>query len=59
MIPEVLSRMGDGNVCFSTDYPHPDHPFAGVVAELAERADISEQSKKKILADNIVRAFKL
>jgi hypothetical protein len=26
---------------------------------LAERADISDQSKKKILADNVVRAFKL
>jgi predicted TIM-barrel fold metal-dependent hydrolase len=59
MIPEVISRMGDGNICFSTDYPHPDHPFQGVVAELAERADIAEQSKKKILADNIIRAFKL
>jgi uncharacterized protein len=59
MIPEVISRMGDGNICFSTDYPHPDHPFQGVVAELAERADISEQSKRKILADNAVRAFGL
>jgi len=59
MIPEVISRMGDGNICFSTDHPHPDHPFQGVVAELAERTDISEASKKKILADNVIRAFKL
>jgi predicted TIM-barrel fold metal-dependent hydrolase len=59
MIPEVISRLGDENICFSTDYPHPDHPFQGVVAELAGRTDIADASKKKILADNVIRAFKL
>ncbi len=42
-----------------TDYPYRGHPFQGVVAELAERADISDQSKKKILAGNVVKTFKL
>jgi uncharacterized protein len=59
MIPEVIKLMGDDNICFSTDYPHPDHPFEGVVAELADRKDIPEQSKKKILGENAARAFKI
>ena len=59
MLPQVVSLIGDDNVCFSTDYPHPDHTFEGVVAELAARTDLSESSKKKILGENAARLFKI
>ncbi len=59
MLPQVISLVGDDNLCFSTDYPHPDHPFEGVVAELTQRTDLSEESKRKILADNAARLFKV
>jgi predicted TIM-barrel fold metal-dependent hydrolase len=59
MLPEFISCLGDDNLLFSTDYPHPDHPFKGVVAEIADRADLSETSKRKILGENAIRAFKL
>jgi predicted TIM-barrel fold metal-dependent hydrolase len=59
LLPQVISAIGDDNLCFSTDYPHPDHPFEGVVAELADRPDVSEASKRKILYDNAARVFKL
>ena len=59
MLPEFISCLGDDNLLFSTDYPHPDHPFEGVVAEIADRADLSESSKRKMLGQNAARAFKL
>jgi uncharacterized protein len=59
LIAQVVRAIGDDNICFSTDNPHPDHPFDGVVAELADRTDIPEPSKKKILGENAARAFKV
>jgi len=59
MIPYVVNAMGDDNVCFSTDYPHSDHPFAGVVAELKAMEGVSAASKQKILGGNAKRLFNL
>ncbi len=59
LLPFVIQAIGDDNLCFSTDYPHPDHDFAGIVAGLAAREDLSESSKRKILCDNALRAFRL
>ncbi|MBJ22262.1 MAG: amidohydrolase [bacterium] len=59
MLPQVVSLIGDDNVCFSTDYPHPDHDFEGVVSDLKKRTDLSEESKRKILGENAARLFKL
>ena len=57
LLPQVISAIGDENICFSTDYPHPDHDFEGIVAALASRTDIPEQSKRKILGGNAERLF--
>jgi len=57
MLPQVVSLIGDDNLCFSTDYPHPDHTFEGVVSELKARTDLSEASKRKILGENAARLF--
>ncbi|MAG31763.1 MAG: hypothetical protein CL908_12820 [Deltaproteobacteria bacterium] len=57
LIPHVVDAIGDDNLCFSTDYPHPDHVFEGVTARLTSRDDLSEASKRKILCDNAERLF--
>ncbi len=59
LLPQVVSAIGDANICFSTDYPHPDHAFEGVVGALSSRADLSESSKRKILCDNAARLFRI
>jgi predicted TIM-barrel fold metal-dependent hydrolase len=59
LLPFTVDAIGDDNICFSTDYPHPDHPFDGVVAELKTMAGLSEASKRKILGDNAARLFAL
>jgi predicted TIM-barrel fold metal-dependent hydrolase len=57
LLPFVVSAIGDDNLCFSTDYPHPDHAFEGIVAELTSREDLSDDSKRKILCTNAERLF--
>lgn len=57
LLPFVIAAIGDDNLCFSTDYPHPDHDFSGIVSGLASRGDLSEASKRKILGDNAIRLF--
>jgi predicted TIM-barrel fold metal-dependent hydrolase len=57
MIPFTVAALGDGNVCFSTDYPHMDHAFEGVVQELAGRDDLTDENKVNILGANAARLF--
>lgn len=57
LIPFTVDAIGDDNICFSTDYPHPDHPFDGVVDGLKNMQGLSDASKRKILGENAARLF--
>ena len=57
LLPFTVSAIGDDNICFSSDYPHPDHPFDGIVDELKSMPGLSETSKRKILGENAARLF--
>ena len=56
---DMLNRLGDDNVVFSTDYPHPDSAFPHAVDELLGLPGIPSRSKKKILWDNCARLYGL
>ena len=47
----TLDWLGDSNVVFSTDFPHPDSKFPGSVKALVEQP-FPEASMRKILWDN-------
>ena len=55
-LPSVIELVGDDNVVFNTDYPHPDGTFPWGF-ERFEEQPLSEESKRKILWDNAARAF--
>ncbi len=57
LLPFTVDAIGDDNICFSTDYPHPDHPFDGVVEGLKTMNGLSDVSKRKILGENAARLF--
>jgi predicted TIM-barrel fold metal-dependent hydrolase len=57
LIPFVVSELGDDNICFSSDYPHPDHDFLGVVEGIKTMQGLSVESKRKILGENAARLF--
>ena len=59
LLPFTVAAIGDDNICFSTDYPHPDHPFEGVVDGIKSMQGLSEESKRKILGENAARLFGL
>jgi uncharacterized protein len=58
-LPAVVSTLGDDNIVFASDYPHPDAIYPGVVKALADRDDLTDATKTKILATNPVRCFGL
>jgi uncharacterized protein len=58
-LPAVADLLGDDVLMWASDYPHPDGIFPGAVAALAERADLSDATKQKILRTNAQRCFGL
>jgi len=56
---DMVKRLGDDNIVFSTDYPHPDSAFPHAVEELLALEEIAPQSKRKILWDNCARLYGL
>jgi predicted TIM-barrel fold metal-dependent hydrolase len=58
-IPAVVSCLGADNICWSTDFPHPDHEWRGVASAFTSRDDLSEDAKRKIMGENAARIYKL
>ncbi|HEX9782058.1 MAG TPA: amidohydrolase family protein [Opitutaceae bacterium] len=56
MIPYVAQDYEDA-IVFTSDYPHWDATFPGAVQTLAERNDLSELVKRKILSENAARFY--
>jgi predicted TIM-barrel fold metal-dependent hydrolase len=53
----ILETIGENQILFGSSYPEVDSPFPGAVANLRQRKDISEQAKRKILAENAKTLF--
>jgi predicted TIM-barrel fold metal-dependent hydrolase len=60
-LPYVLELFGEDHVMFASDYPHersrPD--FLPDVPEFEARADLADSAKRKILADNARRFYRM
>lgn len=57
-LKSVVELVGDDNITFNTDYPHPDGTFPSGF-EALDQQPIPEESKRKILWDNAARAFRV
>ena len=53
----VINFMGDDNLVWNTDYPHPDAPDPAQVLPWFSAQPVSQDSKRKILWDNAVRLY--
>jgi len=53
-----VERFGDGNLVFSTDYPHADSKYPRAV-ECFLKLPLAEASKRKILWNNWTRLYAL
>lgn len=56
LLPQVAEILPDG-LCYASDWPHWDHDFPGNIEEIIEREDLSDDIKRKILADNARRMY--
>jgi predicted TIM-barrel fold metal-dependent hydrolase len=58
MIPPVVRFLGtDETLVYSSDSPHWDGGFPNTTRELAERADLSDDNKRKILGEYARRLY--
>jgi predicted TIM-barrel fold metal-dependent hydrolase len=57
-LPAVVQLVGDDNIVFNTDYPHPDGTWPFGMEQL-EAQPIPDASKRKIYWNNAARAFDL
>lgn len=58
-VPYVTDLVGDDNIVFASDYPHFDAMFPGAVAGIAEREEMPEATKMKILGLNAAKLIHL
>src|SRR5262249_26486195 len=55
----TVACLGAGNVCWSTDFPHPDHEWQGMAAGFIERMDLPDDDVAQVMGANAARAYKL
>ena len=59
MIPEVARLCGDDRIIYASDYYHWDCAFPETVKMIAERSDLSDATKRKVLSENSKRLYNL
>ncbi len=58
-IPAIVELVGDDQLVWATDYPHPDAQPDGATRTFAKRSDLSERTRRKILTENPIRLYGL
>ncbi len=59
LLPQALKLVGENQIVYASDFPHWDHSFPGSIDEIRSRGDLTDVQKKKVLADNCRRLYKL
>jgi hypothetical protein len=59
LMPQALALVGEDQIVYASDFPHWDNSYPGSIDEIRNRADISDEQKRKILADNCRRLYGL
>ncbi len=59
LVRHVVDALGDDNIVFSTDYPHPDGPYPRAVDTFLAQEGIGRETKRKVLWDNCARLYGL
>lgn len=59
LLPQALAYVGNDRIMYASDFPHWDHSYPKSVKELADRADLSDEAKRNVLAANARRFYHL
>ena len=56
----LVDAVGDDNILFETDFPHPTCLYPKPLDTIAEKmSTLTESSRRKILGDNAVKLYRL
>jgi hypothetical protein len=59
LLPQALAYVGADRIMYASDFPHWDHSYPRSAKELADRTDISDADRRKVLAENARRFYRL
>jgi hypothetical protein len=59
LLPQAVKLIGENQIVYASDFPHWDHSWPASIDEIRQRGDINDAQKRKILADNAKRLYKL
>jgi uncharacterized protein len=59
LLPQAVRLVGENQIIYASDFPHWDHSFPGSIKEIEKRGDLTDGQKRKILADNALRLYRL
>jgi predicted TIM-barrel fold metal-dependent hydrolase len=59
LLPQALQLIGEEQVVYASDYPHWDGSYPHSLGELRGREDLTDAQKRKLLADNARRLYKI
>jgi predicted TIM-barrel fold metal-dependent hydrolase len=59
LVYQAIEYIGDENIVYASDYPHPDAEYPGILKEFLDAPQISATSKQRILVENPRRLYGL
>ena len=59
VLPGFEHSLGFDNICWSSDFPHPDHEWGGLVNSFTSRPELSVEAKRKVIGENAYRAYRM
>lgn len=55
VVAAFVDSLGAENIGWTTDFPHPDHEWTGMVSLFRGRTDLTEDAKKKIFGESAAK----
>lgn len=59
LLPQAIDYLGADSIVYASDFPHWDHSYPKSLKEIGDRADVSDEAKKKIFWDNPRTLYRL
>jgi uncharacterized protein len=57
LLYQVVDVLGDSNVIFATDFPHPDSKYPHAVSDFLDLPRVPIETKRKMMWDNALRFY--
>ncbi len=59
LLPQAIEYLGANQILYASDFPHWDNSYPKSLKEIVDRPDVSDDAKRKILAENPRRLYRM